>query len=208
MEENRCERCWTTTLAEKRMAEREDRCVVEKCTNIGAHKFFGHSICRKHTKRIPGPLEVYAASWIKAGEDIDTINEGLEKIFIKVEECKEVKGSMTTPIEWFYKWESRAEEPVLKSRTNLLFLPEEETIMGEWEKTGHTKTVVLFFMWLVSFFCSHISHFACAGSLSIRCLITSIFFSISSASSTVCNVVTCFLVLGFISLLFSILAAV
>ena len=52
------------------MAEREDRCVVEKCTNIGAHKFFGHSICRKHKKRIPGPLEVYAASWIKAEGDI------------------------------------------------------------------------------------------------------------------------------------------
>ena len=54
MADNRCERCWTTTLAEKKIAEREDRCVEGKCTNKGAHKFFGHSICRKHIKKYQG----------------------------------------------------------------------------------------------------------------------------------------------------------
>ena len=64
-------------------------------------KFFGHSVCKEHTKNIPGPLEVYAASWISAGEDIDIINEGLDKIFNKGEEYEVVKGNTTTPIEWF-----------------------------------------------------------------------------------------------------------
>ena len=71
MEDNRCKRCWTTTLAKNRIAERENRCVVENCINIGKYKFSGHSICGSHKKRIPGPLEVYAASWTKAGEDAD-----------------------------------------------------------------------------------------------------------------------------------------
>ena len=54
-------------------------CAVEGCKNRGRHKFFGHGICGSHKKRILGPLEMYAASWIKAMEDADIINEGLEK---------------------------------------------------------------------------------------------------------------------------------
>ena len=109
--DNRCEKCWTATLAEKRIAERKDRCVEGKCTSKGVHKFFGHSICRKRIKSIPGPLKVYAASWIKAGGDIDAIDEGLDKIFDKGEVCTKIKGNVTKTIEWFYKWEYGEEEP-------------------------------------------------------------------------------------------------
>ena len=87
MVDNRCERCWTITLAAKVIAEREETCVEKECTKKGTNKFFGHSVCKEHTKNIPGPLEVYAASWISAGEDIDIMNEGLDKIFNKGEEC-------------------------------------------------------------------------------------------------------------------------
>ena len=85
MADNRCERCWTTTLAEKVIAEREETCWEKGCTKKGTRKFFGHSVYEKHAKNIPGPLEVYAASWISAGDDIDVINEGLDKIFNKGE---------------------------------------------------------------------------------------------------------------------------
>ena len=105
MADNRCERCWTATLAEKVIAEREETCVENKCTKKGTSIFFGHSVCKEHTKNIPGLLEVYAASWISAGQDIDTINEGLDEIFNKGEACETIKGNTTTPIEWFYKWE-------------------------------------------------------------------------------------------------------
>ena len=97
----------------------------------GTNKFFGHSVCKKHIENIPGPLEVYAASWISAGQDIDTINEGLDTIFNKGEECKEIKGNTTTPIEWFYKWEYEREEPELRRKSNLLLIPETEAIMGK-----------------------------------------------------------------------------
>ena len=92
----RCERCWTATLAEKEIAEREERCVEGKCTKKGTNKFFGHSVCKRHIENIPGPLEVYTASWILVGLDIDTINEGLDKIFNKGDECKGIKGNTTT----------------------------------------------------------------------------------------------------------------
>ena len=82
----------------QRIAERDGMCVVEECTNKGKHKFFGRSICGSHKNRIPGPLEVHAAPWIKAGEHADIINEGLERIFMKREACKEIKGNITTPI--------------------------------------------------------------------------------------------------------------
>ena len=46
MADNRCERCWTTALAEEVIAEREERCVEEKCMKRGTNKFFGHSVCK------------------------------------------------------------------------------------------------------------------------------------------------------------------
>ena len=114
------------------MAEREIECVVENCINIGKHRFFGHSICGSHIyihiyKRIPGPLEAYAASRIKAGEDTDTINEArIRKNLHKRGRMQRKKRKCNNPaIEWFYKWKNREEEPVLKRRTNPLFLPEE-----------------------------------------------------------------------------------
>ena len=131
MADNRCERCWTTTLAEKVIAEREEKCWEKKCTKKGTCKFFGHSVCKEHARNIPGPLEAYAASWISAGEDINTINEGLDKIFNKGEECEIVKGNTTTPIEWFYKWEFGKEEPELRRGSNLLLIKETEAIMGK-----------------------------------------------------------------------------
>ena len=78
-------------------------CVAEDFKSRGQHKFFGHSICGSHKKRTRGPLEVYAALWLRAGEDADIINEGLEKICTKGEECKEIMRDITAPIEWFYK---------------------------------------------------------------------------------------------------------
>ena len=57
--DNRCERCRTTTLAKKVIAEREEKCVEEKCMKRGTNIFFGHSICKKHIENIPGPLEAY-----------------------------------------------------------------------------------------------------------------------------------------------------
>ena len=131
MADNRCERCWTTTLAEKVIAEREETCWERGCTKKGTRKFFGHSVCEKHAKSIPGPLEVYAASWISAGEDIDVINEGLDRIFNKGEKCEAVKGNITTPIEWFYKWEYGKEDPKLRRGSNLLLIEETEAIMGK-----------------------------------------------------------------------------
>ena len=89
MVDSRCERCWTTTLAEKVIAEREKTCWERGCTKKGTKKFFGHSVCDKHAKHIPGPLEAYAASWISAGEDIDTINEGLDKSSTKEKSARQ-----------------------------------------------------------------------------------------------------------------------
>ena len=78
-------------------------CVENKCTKKGTNQFFGRSVCRKHIRNIPEPLEVYAAVWISAVLDIDTINEGLDKIFNEGVECKTIKGNTTTPIGWLYK---------------------------------------------------------------------------------------------------------
>ena len=58
-------------------------------------------------------------------------HEGLDKIFDKGEVCTKIKGNITTPIEWFYKWEYGKEKPELRRRSNLLFIPEEEVIMGK-----------------------------------------------------------------------------
>ena len=86
-----------------------------------------------HMKKIPAPLEIYAAVDKSRGRcrSIYIISEGLEKIFTKGEECIEIQGVITTPVEWLYKWKGREEEPVLTRRTNTLFLPEEEAIMGK-----------------------------------------------------------------------------
>ena len=81
-------------------------------------------------KKIPGPLEVYAALWIKAGEDADTMNEGLEKIFTKGEESKEVKGNITTPIAWSYIWKrGRGANTKKKDRTKTIVHAETEVIL-------------------------------------------------------------------------------
>ena len=68
-----------------------------------------------------------------AGLDIDTINEGLilDIIFNKGEECKEIKGNTTAPIEWFYKWDYGEEGPELRRKSNLQLIPETEAITGK-----------------------------------------------------------------------------
>ena len=41
MADNRCERCWTTTLAEKVIAEREEKCWEKGCTKKGTKNSSG-----------------------------------------------------------------------------------------------------------------------------------------------------------------------